>query len=210
MTNEGALRAIIPATPDDLGADGQKKYIENWNGTRRFLITPISSSEMYLAFTCLEDDERGKRSPLDHETWCSSFPHWAHLINRTGAILAWGQYSTIGVKSWAAGRTAILGDAAHAQPPNLGQGGGMAMQVALGLAVAMEGVSDRRDIPDRLAVWEQRERGLVDHCQKWSRLYGEVSFLPDDVRERAIAHMMADPWVREQLSRVAGSHPTGT
>jgi 2-polyprenyl-6-methoxyphenol hydroxylase-like FAD-dependent oxidoreductase len=210
QTIEGALRAIIPGTQEDLGASGRDKYIENWNGTRRFLITPLSASEMYLAFTCPADDEPGKRSPLDHESWSRSFPHWAHLIRRVDAVLAWGQYSTISVRSWSAGRTAILGDAAHAQPPNLGQGGGMAMQVGLALAAAMEGVTDRRDIPERLAEWERRERGLVDHCQKWSRLYGEVSFLPDEIRRSAITRLMADSWVRTQLMKAARSHPTGT
>jgi hypothetical protein len=86
----------------------------------------------------------------------------------------------------------------------------MAMQSALGLGAAMEGVTDPRDIPDRLVAWENNERPLVDHCQKWSRLYGEISFLPDDVRERVVKHGMADPWVREQMSRAARSVPTGS
>ncbi len=34
-------------------------------------------------------------------------------------------------------------------------------------------------------------------------------FLPDDVRVPAIKHAMADPWVREQMSRAARSVPTG-
>ncbi|WP_158811772.1 NAD(P)/FAD-dependent oxidoreductase [Beijerinckia sp. L45] len=210
QTLEGALRAIIPGTQAELGPGGQDKYIENWNGERRFLITPLSASEIYLAFTCPKSDEAGKQSPLDKASWGATFPHFAHLIDRVEALLPWGTYSTISVKSWSAGRAAILGDAAHAQPPNLGQGGGMAMQNGLALAVAMEGVSDRRDIPDRLVAWEQRERDLVDHCQKWSRLYGEVSFLPDDVRKRAILGTMADPWIRTQILKAARSHPTGT
>ena len=210
QTIEGALRATIPGSQDDLGPHGQGKYIENWNGERRFLITPLSATDIYLAFTCPKSDEAGKRSPLDHASWSSSFPHWAHLIARVEALLPWAPYSTISVKSWSAGRTCIIGDACHAQPPNLGQGAGMAMQTGLALAAAMDGVTDRRDVPDRLAAWEHRERDLVDHCQKWSRLYGEVSFLPDDVRSRAITKTMADPWIRAQVLRAARSHPTGT
>jgi 2-polyprenyl-6-methoxyphenol hydroxylase-like FAD-dependent oxidoreductase len=210
QTVEGALRAIVPGTQAELGDNGRDKYIENWNGTRRFLITPLTPTEMYLAFTCPKEDAAGKSSPLDKAAWKSSFPHWSHLIERVEDLLPWSPYSTISVKSWSAGRTAVMGDAAHAQPPNLGQGGGMAMQVGLALAVAMEGVTDRRDIPDRLTAWEARERELVDHCQKWSRLYGEVSFLPDEVRKRAITQTMADPWVRGQITRAARSHPTGT
>jgi 2-polyprenyl-6-methoxyphenol hydroxylase-like FAD-dependent oxidoreductase len=107
-------------------------------------------------------------------------------------------------------KSALLGDAAHAQPPNLGQGAGMAMQSGLSLATHMEKLTDRRDIPDRLAKWEAGERGLVDHCQKWSCLYGEIAFLPDEFRSRAIGQMMADPWIGDRLLRAARSEPTGT
>jgi 2-polyprenyl-6-methoxyphenol hydroxylase-like FAD-dependent oxidoreductase len=209
MTFEGALRAIVPGTQEELGEGGRDKYIECWHGDRRFLITPLGKAGIYLALTCPKSDERGRCDPFDHESWSASFPAWRHLIERVSSVLTWSPYSTISVRAWSAGRTALLGDSAHAQPPNLGQGGGMAMQSGLGLGAAMEGVTDPRDIPDRLAAWENKERPLVDHCQKWSRLYGEISFLPDDVRERVVRHGMADPWVREQMSRAARSVPTG-
>ncbi len=209
QTIEGALRLIIPGTQDDLGADGRDKYIENWNGTRRFLITPISDSEIYLAMCCLKTDEAGKSIPVDKASWKSSFPRWAHLIDRIDGPVTWGVYSTIKVRSWSAGRTAIIGDAAHAQPPNLGQGGGMAMQMALALAVHLEGVRDRSDIPNALQTWEATERELVDHCQKWSCLYGELTHLPDDVRSLVARSAMANPWIQAQFARAASSQPTG-
>lgn len=210
LTTEGALRAIIPATQADLGPDGQGKYIECWSGPRRFLITPLNETEVYLALTCQQDDAGGKAAPLDKAAWKTSFPHWAHLIDRIDDLLPWSPYSIVKVKSWSAGRAAIIGDAAHAQPPNLGQGGGMAMQGALALAAHLQEVRDRRDIPEALARWEAAERPLAEHCQKWSCIYGEVSTLPDDVRDRVLAAGMADPWIRTQFLRAAMSQPTGT
>lgn len=209
QTAEGAHRVIIPGTQSDLGHHGQDKYIENWNGSRRFLITPINDSEIYLALTCLKDDQRGKRLPIDKATWKDSFPHWAHLIDRIEGPITWGVYSTVKVRSWSAGRTALLGDAAHAQPPNLGQGGGMAMQMGLALAVHLEKAHDQRDIPDALLAWEAAERDLVDHCQKWSCLYGEVTYLPDEVRSLVVRSAMANPWIQTQFARAAASTPTG-
>ncbi|BAN47257.1 NAD(P)/FAD-dependent oxidoreductase [Metapseudomonas resinovorans] len=210
QTDEGALRAIIPGTQEDLGFDGQGKYIELWSGSRRLLITPLNRHEIYLAFTCQKDDLAGKASPLDKAAWIASFPHWAHLIERVDTLLPWAPYSIVKVKAWSAGRTALIGDAAHAQPPNLGQGGGMAMQSGLALATFLEDLEDRRDIPERLQAWEAHERELAEHCQRWSCLYGEVSVLPDDARSRIIHHGMADPWVRSQILRAAQSQPTGT
>ena len=210
QTLEGALRTIVRGSQADLGVGGEDRYIENWNGTRRFLITPISETEIYLALTCPKTDEAGRSIPVDIAAWSASFPHWAHLINRIDGPVSWGVYSTVKVSAWSAGRTALIGDAAHAQPPNLGQGGGMAMQNGLALAAHLESVRDRRDIPEALACWEVAERGLVDHCQKWSCLYGEVTYLPDEVRSRVVKNAMADPWIQAQFGRAAGSSPTGT
>lgn len=210
QTAEGAVRTIIEGGVDDLGPGGEDKYIECWSGMRRFLITPLASGQIYLALTCQDTDEEGRAYPLNKSSWRASFPHWAHLIDRIDDVLPWSPYSIVTVKSWSAGCAAILGDAAHAQPPNLGQGGGMAMQSALALAAHLEGLADRRDIPARLQHWERSERPLAEHCQRWSCLYGEVSTLPDDVRARTVPKAMADPWVRSELLRAAKSVPTGT
>jgi 2-polyprenyl-6-methoxyphenol hydroxylase-like FAD-dependent oxidoreductase len=103
-----------------------------------------------------------------------------------------------------------VGDAAHAQPPNLGQGGGMAMQNGLALAVFLKDVTDPRDIPPRLEAWEAEVRPLTDHCQKWSTLYGEVAYLPDEVRAKMFEGASSDTWTASQLMRAAGSTPIGT
>jgi 2-polyprenyl-6-methoxyphenol hydroxylase-like FAD-dependent oxidoreductase len=209
QTVEGALRTVIERRPGDIAAADARKYIENWNGNRRFLVTPINDTQIYLALTCPEHDRAARNTHVDKALWGGAFPHWAHLIDRIGAEVSWGVYSIIECSAWSAGRTAILGDAAHAQPPNLGQGGGMAMQNGLALACALEGVERAEQIPAALEAWEARERPLVDHCQKWSTLYGEVAFLPDEVRNSTIRAAMSHPWVREQINRAAHHVPTG-
>lgn len=208
---EGALRTMIPAQPGDFGPDDVGKYIECWNGERRFLITPVSEKETYLALTCPHDDQAARAMPVGRALWAEAFPQWKHLIDRIGsAPVNWGVYSVTRCHAWSAGRTAILGDAAHAQPPNLGQGGGMAMQNGLALAVHLEGVKDQRDIPAALERWESSERELIEHCQRWAILYGEVTYLPDEVRSRVMRGAMSDPWVAAQVFRAANHAPTGT
>ena len=149
--------------------------------------------------------------PVNKRVWSESFPQWTHLIERIGEFpINWGVYSVTRCHAWSAGRTAIVGDAAHAQTPNLGQGGGMAMQNGLAMAVALESVNNRRDIPDALEAWEKGERDIVEHCQRWASLYGEVTYLPDDVRTRTIRGAMSDPWVAGQVFRAANHAPVGT
>jgi len=211
QTREGALRTMIPARPGDFGECDTGKYIECWHGMRRFLITPVSEHETYLALTCPQDDLQARTLPLNKALWCADFPAWAHLIERIGtAPVSWGVYSITRCHAWSAGRTAIVGDAAHAQPPNLGQGGGMAMQNGLSLAVHLEGVTDPRDIPAALERWERSERELTEHCQRWATLYGEVTYLPDDIRTRIMRGAMEDAWIAAQVFRAANHAPTGT
>jgi 2-polyprenyl-6-methoxyphenol hydroxylase-like FAD-dependent oxidoreductase len=210
VTREGCLRTIIPRKPDDLSPEDAGKYIENWNGTRRLLVTPISDSQFYLALTCPDDDVAARTLPVNRELWMAEFPDWSHLTERIGSDVTWGRYSIIECCTWSVGRTALVGDAAHAQPPNLGQGGGMAMQNGLALAVMMEDVTDRRDVPGRLKAWEQEVRPLTDHCQKWSTLYGEVAYLPDELRANVFLGASSDQWLAEQILLAANGMPLGT
>jgi len=211
QTVEGALRTMVDAKPGDFAADDVGKYIESWNGARRFLVTPVNESQTYLALTCPDTDAEGRDIPVNKAAWSRSFPRWQHLIERIGTFpISWGVYSVTRCHAWSAGRTAIVGDAAHAQTPNLGQGGGMAMQNGLALAVALESVTDRRDIPAALETWEAGQRDIVEHCQRWASLYGEVTHLPDEVRTRVIRGAMSDPWIAGQVFRAANHAPIGT
>jgi 2-polyprenyl-6-methoxyphenol hydroxylase-like FAD-dependent oxidoreductase len=69
MTFEGALRAIVPGTQEELGEGGRDKYIECWHGDRRFLVTPLGKAGIYLALTCPKSDEP-PRSVRSRELEC--------------------------------------------------------------------------------------------------------------------------------------------
>ena len=86
----------------------------------------------------------------------------------------------------------------------------MAMQNGLALAMALEKVTDRRDIPAALEAWEAAERPIIEHCQRWSRFYGEIAYLPDEVRFSLVRSALANEWVASQLFRAANHRPVGT
>lgn len=209
-TEEGSIRLIVPLKPGDFLPEDDGKYIEQWAGARRFLITPINRGSAYLAFSALGSDP-GRLLPLDKADWQRTFPMWAHLIERvTDDIGHWDVYSVIKLKSWSRGQVAVVGDAAHAQPPNLGQGAGMAMQNALALAYFLDRISSREEIPAALGRWEESERPIVEHCQKWSVLYGEVIYLPEALRRGAFHAGFTDPWISAQFFKPASYVPTGS
>jgi 2-polyprenyl-6-methoxyphenol hydroxylase-like FAD-dependent oxidoreductase len=85
----------------------------------------------------LDSDTVAKAVPVDRAAWKRWFPHLESLIERLGdeAEGRYDRFEYIRLKRWSAGRVAVIGDAAHALPPNIGQGGGCAMMNALSMAV---------------------------------------------------------------------------
>jgi 2-polyprenyl-6-methoxyphenol hydroxylase-like FAD-dependent oxidoreductase len=203
---DGAIRLMIPRLREENAHEEHWKYVEYWSGTRRVLYTPCSADELYLALTALDDDIEAKAVPIRKEVWKKSFPHLAPLIDRIGGQGRWDRFEVITLRRWSEGRVAILGDAAHAQAPNLGQGGGCAMMNALGLAVALD---EAPTIEEGLQLWERRERPLTEYTQRVSSLYGRVTTLPPFFRHLVLGAVGRSKWAMAQRMRAANHIPTG-
>ena len=130
---DGCTRLLLDKTEAERAPADGAKTIEYWSGTRRLLYTPCSETDIYIALTMLDDDAAAKAVPVRKDEWKRAFPHLETLIDRIGALGRYDRFELIKLKRWSAGRVAIIGDAAHALPPNIGQGGGCAMMNALSL-----------------------------------------------------------------------------
>ncbi len=202
---DGCTRMLLDKTAAERTDD--TKTIEYWSGTRRVLYTPCSDSDIYLALTMLDHDEAAKAVPVRKDVWKRAFPHLEVLIDRIGAEGRYDRFELIKLTRWSKGRVAILGDAAHALPPNIGQGGGCAMMNALSLAVHL----DREpDLTTALASWERRERPLTDHTQRISVLLGLPTTWPPPLRAAILALAGRSRWLVRQRTRTALHRPTGT
>ena len=203
---DGAIRLLIPRTQDELTRAESQVYVEYWSGPRRILYTPCSDNWVYIALLMLNTDEKGKRLPVDVATWARSFPHLESLFPRIADRGRWDPFLVIRLKRWSEGRVAIIGDAAHAMAPNLGQGGGCGMMNGLSLAVYL----DRHDdVTAALAAWERQERPLTEHTQRLSTYYGWPTTWPPKLRAWAynLAHKSA--WLNQQRLRTASHIPIG-
>jgi 2-polyprenyl-6-methoxyphenol hydroxylase-like FAD-dependent oxidoreductase len=75
---------------------------------------------------------------------------------------------------WARGRVALLGDAAHALTPNMGQGAGMAMEDAVVLAEELSSAArGEKAVEDALTSYVARRRRRVETIVALSRRIGE-------------------------------------
>jgi len=210
---DGAMRLVVSRTPEDVAEDSVlgPMTCEYWSLTRRVLTSPCGPQELYVAMSCLAGDGEARAVPMNVESWSRSFPHLGDLFRRIRAESEWGrvrwaQFQTIKLKRWHAGRVAVLGDAAHSMPPNLGQGAGCAMMNALSLAAALEETSDVRAA---LSAWEERERPLTEHTQRWSEIYGRLTTWPEQMRSLAFTALGRVKWLRSRYQRTANHVPTG-
>jgi 2-polyprenyl-6-methoxyphenol hydroxylase-like FAD-dependent oxidoreductase len=203
---DGAVRVLIPRTEDERTRADRQVYVEYWSGVRRILYAPCSDDWVYLAMMMLNADEDAKRIPVDVAAWSRSFPYLDDLFARIGEHARWDPFVVIRLKSWSAGRVAVIGDAAHPMAPNLGQGGGCGMMNALSLAVYLE---RHDDVTAALAEWERRERPLTEHTQRWSTIYGWPTKWPPAIKARAYQLAHRWPWMERQRLRTASHVPTG-
>ena len=80
------------------------------------------------------------------------------------------------------------------------------MMGALGLAVAL---SEHEDVEAALDGWEKRERPIMEHCQRFSTLYGKLTSSPPVIRARLLSLIHRWRWLNEQRLKTALHRPTG-
>lgn len=194
----GAIRLLIPRLEGEV-ADVSS---ENWSGSRGLLYNPCSDEHIYLCLVCSQDDVEGREVPVNVDSWARSHPHLESVIRRIGVEGRWDNFATVEASRWSAGRVAIVGDAAHGQPPWLGQAANLAFANCLTLAEFVSGVSD---VERALESWERTCRPVTDHTERWTNAYGRVVNLwpPElqDVRSLAVKAFVNVPLVERMLNR---------
>jgi len=161
----GATRLLIPRQEEALST-------EYWAGSRRVGVVPCSADETYVFIIGPEKDQRAVRVPVDRAYWTGVLPWLAGVFDRiTDDAGVHHAHAYVTCRAWTAGRVAIIGDAAHAQPPNLGQGAGLAIALAARLAGE---VGAGQDVPDALRTWEQRARPKANMVQRVTTAYDLV------------------------------------
>ena len=148
-------------------------------------------------------------SPPDEAQWradvAALWPEAAQCLRDTPVPqgLAAARYRDAVVRRWHGGRALLVGDAAHAMSPQLGQGANMALVDALVLADALR---DAPDLTTAMAQYERIRRRHLTAYHFWSRWLTPLFQSERDrlaaLRDRVFHPMGRFPVGRRQMLRV--------
>jgi 2-polyprenyl-6-methoxyphenol hydroxylase-like FAD-dependent oxidoreductase len=111
------------------------------------------------------------------------------------------------VGNWFFGRVVLIGDAAHAMTPNMGQGAGMGLEDA---AVLVELLTKEGSVSDAIQKYRLRREGRVTWIHNQSRRIGKLAqlenatacalrnkvlrLIPSSVSNRALKKLVSQPF----------------
>lgn len=176
-------RSVIPARPP--GTD----HLMIFTGEGCFFgLVPVDDGGTYgfagLDGERFDDPPAGRLARLRHRFGGFGGPVPAYLaaLQHDGQI-HFGPIQWVELRRWHAGRVVLIGDAAHAAPPHMGEGGAMAVEDAIVLAELLQGADTVEDALDR---YEIRRRPRIDWVQQQSRLAAKAWVLPPAIRDAAL------------------------
>ncbi|MDT3995837.1 FAD-dependent monooxygenase, partial [Mammaliicoccus fleurettii] len=135
----------------------QEVALEYWGHKGRFGIVPLKDNELYWFCTmnAKENDLKFKSFEKPHlQAYFNQFPNEVRKVldaQEELGILQHDMYDLAPLKSFISGRVVLIGDAAHATTPNMGQGAGQSIEDA----VTLTNLINDRDIESALKRYDK-------------------------------------------------------
>ncbi|RZQ62289.1 FAD-dependent monooxygenase [Amycolatopsis suaedae] len=157
-------RLIAPPHP----VDGS---VETWGSGERFGYLPMPDGRVYCYL--MANAPAGSHIGLDRLR--ERFARWHDpvpaLLDSAESALQHDTYELPNLRTYVSGRVALLGDAAHAMTPNLGQGACQALEDAVTLATTV----DTLGVPAGLAEYDHARRPRTQLIARRSRQAGAAA-----------------------------------
>ncbi|MGH8680457.1 MAG: FAD-dependent monooxygenase [Burkholderiales bacterium] len=173
-----------------MGYRSHRMVVDNVARTRHFTelmghgqrigLVPVSETRLYVWTTF--NSPRDRAPPIDSaDDFRALFEQFGDErvrgvfaeLQSADAIIA-TEIEELRLERWVQGRVALLGDAAHAMTPNIGQGAGMAMEDAAVLADELaSGRRETRGVEQALENYVRRRRPRVESVMRISREVGD-------------------------------------
>jgi len=171
-------RGLIDAYPQQIPYD-PNVFIETWGRGGRFGIVPLANNRIYW-FACVNGRERDpKLRAYTIQSLLDRFSGYhepiAQILQQSAdqPLLHHDIYYLPPIRRFAFGRVVLLGDAAHAMTPNMGQGAGQSIEDAVILA----GMLKRHPLAQALEAYERERIGRTGQITRMSNRIGMVAQL---------------------------------
>jgi salicylate hydroxylase len=173
------MRAYRGLLPSDKVPSWRKRAHLIWMGQgKHFMVFPVRRGELlnYVGFVPTENRTVESWSAVgDRDELAASFAGWdarvVELLSKVESCFWWGLYDRKPLSRWSKGRLVLLGDAAHAMLPHLGQGANQAIEDGFALAILLEGRGPD-EVPAVLRQHEALRRPRTDIVQAEARKNG--------------------------------------
>lgn len=183
-----AWRAVVPVeAAEKVAIEDLTRGTSLWLGSKIHLVTyPIRGGRLLNLIAAVDGDWLEPRYDVPGEPAeiAAAFNGWPEAVRRLVEIPEnWRKWALCRAPNgpWTSGRTALIGDAAHAMLPFVAQGGAMAIEDAAVLSRHLADTS--RPVPRRLAAYEaeRRPRALkvADAAARNGRIYHLSGFAAD-------------------------------
>ncbi|MFC5746068.1 FAD-dependent monooxygenase [Actinomadura rugatobispora] len=176
--------------------------VESWGQGDRFGYAPLADGRIYCyAMVTAPPNSTGGLADLRRRFAGRHNPIPALLESvEPDAVLQHDTYELPDLSTYATGRVALLGDAAHAMTPNLGQGAGQALEDAVVLARSLEAArTGDTTVVQALRAYDRARRPRTQMIARRSRQLGAMADparLPLAARDAALRMAPASVFVR--------------
>lgn len=196
-------RGIAPVS---LPVDLSSACVETWGQQIRLGFSVVSPAEVYW-FAVANAPEGGRDAKPDLKTTLQErFRDFADPIPEileatpVSRIIRNDIHDLVPLDSWHSGRICLIGDAAHATTPNMGQGGGQAVEDAWYLA---EALITNRDPEVAFREFEAKRRKRVAQIVQISWRIGKMAHVGTGIGFRnALMRMVPEQLVHRQMRQL--------
>jgi 2-polyprenyl-6-methoxyphenol hydroxylase-like FAD-dependent oxidoreductase len=192
------VRALLPGTP------GDDQVGEWWTSIGLVGVLPVGDATYFYASADAPPLRRAVRSgdvAAFRDVWAATIVPLADVVAKLDDFdqLLVNDVAEVRCGGFVSGRVVLVGDAAHAMPPNLGQGANSALVDAVVLTASL---ADAPTVADALVAYDTRRRRAVQRVQASARrllrlsgAHGSTARAVRDGLVRATRRSMASPRV---------------
>lgn len=177
-SGQTSYRGLLDITVSELGA---LPCAEVWGAQIRFGYTPVSSSRAYWYATRLAATGEAPLPPVEMKArllaQVGDLPEVVtRLITRTpdAALIQTDMHELPKLPAWHRGRICLIGDAAHAMTPNLGQGGCQAIEDGYAIALCL---AEAQSHEEAFVRFEQLRKARAEQVAATARQIGRMVHL---------------------------------